>query len=327
MNAHEPPEAVAELRRTRRDGGLSISPIDSQNRASQDPACYRNAMPVLQLRRPQSHLRTALAEKAAPFLKWVGGKTSLLPELLRHVPDRLRRYHEPFVGGGALFFAVAPRRAVLADNNAELVHCYLQVRDDVYRVLEALSRHVYDKDHYQNVRALDPLRLTPAQRAARFLYLNKTCFNGLWRVNRAGRFNVPIGRYRNPRFHDPDLLIAASESLQGVEILHAPFEEALAKAAPGDFVYLDPPYDPLSPTSSFASYTADGFTWEDQKRLSRCCIALNRRGVRFLLSNSATGRVRELYRGFEQRLVRAPRFINSKGDSRGRVDELLVFNA
>jgi len=289
-------------------------------------------MPVLQLRRSESSLRAEMPEeraRAAPFLKWVGGKTTLLAELLRHVPPRatLRRYHEPFVGGGALFFAVAPRRAVLSDNNAELVHCYGQVRDDVHGVLDALARHVYEKAHYQNIRALDPLHLPPAARAARFIYLNKTCFNGLWRVNRAGRFNVPIGRYTNPRFHDPSALIAASQALKGVEIVHAPFEAALVRAAAGDFVYLDPPYDPVSATSSFASYTADGFTWDDQKRLARACIALNRRGVRFLLSNSATERVRELYRGFEQRTVRAPRFINSKAGSRGRVAELLVFNA
>jgi DNA adenine methylase len=287
-------------------------------------------MPVLQLRRDESPLRSALPGervRAAPFLKWVGGKTSLLPELLRHVPAHPRRYHEPFVGGGALFFAVAPRRAVLSDNNAELVHCYRQVRDDVYGVLDTLAPHVYEKAHYQNIRALEPLRLKAAERAARFIYLNKTCFNGLWRVNRAGRFNVPIGRYKNPRFHDPSALINASQALRGVEILHASFEDTLGRAAPGDFVYLDPPYDPVSATSSFASYTADGFTWDDQKRLARACIALNRRGVRFLLSNSATERVRELYRGFEQRLVRAPRFINSKAESRGRVDELLVFNA
>ena len=191
----------------------------------------------------------------------------------------------------------------------------------------ALARHVYEKAHYQSVRALEPHRLSPAERAARFIYLNKTCFNGLWRVNRAGRFNVPIGRYTNPRFYDPGALLAASIALARTDLLHAPFEDAIAKAAPGDFVYLDPPYDPVSATSSFASYTADGFTWDDQKRLARACIALNRRGVRFLLSNSATDRVRELYRGFEQRLVRAPRFINSKAESRGRVDELLVFNA
>ena len=285
-------------------------------------------MPALQLRRDTSPLRAGVPEdKAAPFLKWVGGKTSLLPELLRHVPPRLRRYHEPFVGGGALFFAVAPRRATLSDNNAELVHCYRQIRDDVYAVLDALALHVYEKAHYQTIRALEPRQLTPAARAARFIYLNKTCFNGLWRVNRAGRFNVPIGRYKNPRFHDPGTLLAAHRALAGIEILHHPFEVALARTAPGDFVYLDPPYDPVSATSSFASYTPDGFTWDDQKRLARSCIALNRRGVRFLLSNSATARIRELYRGFEQRLVRAPRFINSKADSRGRVDELLVFNA
>ena len=218
-------------------------------------------------------------------------------------------------------------RAVLSDNNAELVHCYRQVRDDVHAVLAALARHVYERQHYQGVRALDPLHLSSAERAARFIYLNKTCFNGLWRVNRAGRFNVPIGRYTNPRFYDPGALLAASSVLARTDLLHAPFEDAILKAAPGDFVYLDPPYDPVSATSSFASYTADGFTWDDQKRLARACIALNRRGVRFLLSNSATDRVRELYRGFEQRLVRAPRFINSKAECRGRVDELLVFNA
>ncbi|MGZ6142915.1 MAG: DNA adenine methylase [Myxococcales bacterium] len=287
-------------------------------------------MPVLQLRRSESPLRTSLPEeraKAAPFLKWVGGKTALLPELLKHVPARLRRYHEPFVGGGALFFAVRPRRALLSDSNAELVHTYRQVRDDVYGVLDALARHVYERAHFEAVRALEPARLGPAERAARFIFLNKTCFNGLWRVNRAGRFNVPFGRYKNPRFADPSSLITASHALTGVEIEHAPFEEALAKAAPGDFVYLDPPYDPVSPTASFASYTAGGFSWEDQRRLAHACVVLNRRGVRFLLSNSATERVRALYSGFEQRLVRAPRFINSKADGRGHVDELLVFNA
>jgi len=287
-------------------------------------------MPVLQLRRDESALRSSLPPeevRAAPFLKWVGGKTSLLPELLKHVPPRLRGYHEPFVGGGALFFAVRPRRAFLGDNNPELVHCYRQVRDDVYGVLDALARHVYERAHFEAVRALEPAKLSDTGRAARFIYLNKTCFNGLWRVNRAGRFNVPIGRYKNPRFNDPSTLIGASHALRGISIERAPFEDSLARAAPGDFVYLDPPYDPVSPTASFAGYTADGFGWEDQRRLAHACVVLNRRGVRFLLSNSATDRVRELYRGFEQRIVRAPRFINSKAGGRGRVDELLVFNA
>jgi DNA adenine methylase len=265
---------------------------------------------------------------ATPFVKWAGGKTSLLPELLKHVPSPLLHpYHEPFVGGGALFFAVVPRRAVLSDANAELIHCWQQVRDDVHGVLDALAGHAYDRARFEAVRALDPLRLPPAERAARFIYLNKTCFNGLWRVNRAGRFNVPFGRYKNPTFHDPGLLLRASRALRGVQIHRAGFEISLQRASPGDFVYLDPPYDPLSETASFTSYTRDAFTWEDQKELAAGCVALDRRGVRFLLSNSATPRVRALYRRFEQRVVRAPRHISCKGESRGRVDELLVFNA
>jgi DNA adenine methylase len=287
-------------------------------------------MPALQLRRNEAPLRReAPREKASPFLKWVGGKKSLLPELLKHVPDSrlLRGYHEPFVGGGALFFAVAPRRAHLSDANAELVHCYLQVRDNVFGVLDSLARHVYERSHFEAVRALEPASLSAADRAARFIYLNKTCFNGLWRVNRAGRFNVPFGRYKNPKFADPGTLISASHALRGVSIEHRTFEESMARSQPGDFVYLDPPYDPVSPSASFASYTAGGFGWEDQKRLAHACVVLNRRGVRFLLSNSATPRIRELYSGFEQRIVKAPRFVNSNAASRGAVDEVLVFNA
>jgi DNA adenine methylase len=264
---------------------------------------------------------------ATPFLKWAGGKASLLPELMKHIPGRVRRYHEPFVGGGAMFFAVAPRRAVLSDANGELIHCWRQVRDDVHAVLDALSEHVYDRARFEAVRALDPVRLPAAERAARFIYLNKTCFNGLWRVNRAGRFNVPFGRYKNPTFHDPGLLLRASRALRDVQIHRAPFEIALQRAAPGDFVYLDPPYDPVSQTASFTSYTRDAFTWADQERLAAECASLDRRGVRFLLSNSATPRIRALYRAFEQRLVRAPRHISCKGGGRGHVDELLVFNA
>jgi DNA adenine methylase len=264
--------------------------------------------------------------KAGPFIKWVGGKTSLLHELHKHVPGRLRGYHEPFVGGGALFFSLLPRRAYLADSNAELIHTYLQIRDDVCGVLDALARHVYERGHFEAVRALDPLRLPAAERAARFIYLNKTCFNGLWRVNRAGRFNVPFGRYKAPAFLDPGALIRANHALKGAQIHGAPFELSLEKARAGDFVYLDPPYDPVSATASFTSYTRDSFGWADQERLAAACAALNRRGVRFLLSNSATERIRRLYRGFEQRIVHAPRHVSCKADGRGRVDELLVFN-
>jgi DNA adenine methylase len=264
--------------------------------------------------------------KAGPFVKWAGGKTSLLAELHKHVPRRLRRYHEPFVGGGALFFSLQPRRALLADSNGELIHAYLQVRDGACAVLDALATHVYERAHFEAVRAVDPLSLAAAARAARFIYLNKTCFNGLWRVNRAGRFNVPFGRYKDPSFLDAAALIRASQALRNARIQRAPFELSLEEARPGDFVYLDPPYDPVSATASFTSYTKDAFVWHDQERLAAACAALNRRGVRFLLSNSATERVRKLYRAFEQRIVHAPRHVSCKADGRGLVDELLVFN-
>jgi DNA adenine methylase len=281
---------------------------------------------------PRSSARSAAlprsleTARATPFIKWVGGKTALLPELLKHVPQKLRRYHEPFLGGGALFFAVQPKRAILCDANPELIHCYTQVRDDAAGVLDHLARHVYEQSHFTAVRALDPLALEAAERAARFIYLNKTCFNGLWRVNRAGRFNVPIGRYKDPRFCDPATLLRASNALQGAQLRRLTFDESLAMTAPGDFVYLDPPYDPVSTTASFTSYTKDAFGWDAQEKLAAACAALNRRGVRFLLSNSATPRIRELYKQFEQRTVLAPRHINSKAESRGPVDELLVFN-
>ncbi len=264
--------------------------------------------------------------RASPFLKWVGGKGRLLPELLRHLPTRMKRYHEPFVGGGALFFAAQPKRANLSDTNAELVHCYQEVRDDVAGVLDALAHHVYERKHFEMVRALDPLSLSPSARAARFIFLNKTCFNGLYRVNRSGKFNVPFGRYTAPRFCDPATLLRASHALQNVEIAHRTYAEAALAAGPGDFVYFDPPYDPVSPTANFTGYTASPFGWQQQEELAAVCGILNRRGVRFLLSNSATPRIRSLYSQFEQRIVRVGRAINSKADARGSVDEILVFN-
>jgi len=278
--------------------------------------------------RPSPLVRTLTQEplRASPFLKWVGGKSRLLPELLRHLPARMKRYHEPFVGGGALFFAAQPKRASLSDMNGELIHCYREVQANVAGVLDALARHVYEREHFEMIRALDPHQLGASERAARFIYLNKTCFNGLWRVNRAGQFNVPFGRYKAPKFCDVPTLMRASHALQGVVIEQQSYVEAADKAQEGDFVYFDPPYDPVSATASFTGYTASPFGWPEQERLAAVCAQLNRRGVRFLLSNSATPRIRELYKNFEQRLVRAPRAINSKSDSRGCVDEILVFN-
>ena len=289
---------------------------------------YRPPVPRTSTASPLVRTLKSPEIRATPFLKWVGGKTRLLAELQRHLPARtkVKRYHEPFVGGGALFFAALPKRASLSDLNGELVHCYREVQGNVAGVLDALARHVYERSHFEMVRALDPLSLDPSRRAARFIYLNKTCFNGLWRVNKKGQFNVPFGKYKDPKFCDTAGLLRASHALQGAHLEVRGYAEAALAAAEGDFVYFDPPYDPVSPTASFTSYTKDAFGWQQQEELAELCATLNRRGVRFLLSNSATPRIRALYRNFEQRIVRAPRAINSKADARGMVDEILVFN-
>lgn len=263
-----------------------------------------------------------------PFLKWVGGKTSLVKELLGNIPAGFGTYHEPFVGGGALFFALQPKRAVLNDANTELIHCYKQVRDEPEGVLAILERISHSPETFAHMRSLDPASLSDAARAARFVYLNKTCFNGLYRVNRRGGFNVPMGKYKNPRYHDPETVMAASQALRserGTLLTSLPFEQALAAAEPGDFVYLDPPYDPISPTANFTAYTRDSFRWEDQQRLAAECVKLYERGVSFLLSNAPTDRILELYKSFDSRRVQARRNVNSDKNKRGNVSELLVW--
>ena len=280
---------------------------------------------------------------ARPFLKWAGGKQQLLPSLLAGAPETFGRYFEPFVGGGALFFALADRGrldathgAVLGDANADLVATYRAVRDDfrgLVRRLRALESRYLGRDAEERAvlfyRLRDSAPRDARGAAARFIFLNKTCFNGLYRVNRAGHFNVPHGRYAEPRILDVPVLTAASEALALVELRHTDFEAACADAAAGDFVYFDPPFHPLSATSSFTQYTSADFGWADQERLRVCIDGLTARGVHVLLSNSPHPLVTYLYEsaGYELRRVPARRAINSKGDGRGPIDELLVTNA
>lgn len=274
---------------------------------------------------------------ARPFLKWAGGKRQLLPELLSRLPRGFSRYHEPFVGGGALFFALAERgllssqaggkgasRARLADINAELVNAYQMVRDRVETLILLLGQFRNEEDFYYEVREQDTKQLDPVQRAARLLYLNKTCFNGLFRENRKGRFNVPYGHYRDPQFLRPNDLRAASRALSGVTIEQSGFESLAEKAQPGDFVYLDPPYAPVSRTASFTSYSAGGFDDAKQAQLTDLVRELGARGVSVLLSNSAVPLTRKLYEDLHVEEVLASRAINSRGDRRGKVAELLV---
>ena len=272
---------------------------------------------------------------AKPFIKWAGGKTQLLPQLRAAAPQRIATYYEPFLGGGALFFALQREgrfeRAVLSDSNAELIEAYTQVRDNVDDLVEALAVHQRKyrgaqggAEYYYRIRAKRPA--CAVGRAARLIFLNKTCFNGLYRVNSSGQFNVPHGSYTNPTICDGEGLRAASEALRGVELRCADFTEAIAAAESGDFVYCDPPYVPLSETANFTAYTATNFNTADQQRLAAAAASARERGVNVLLSNSGHPEVAQLYRdaGFQLDTVNAMRAINSNGAERGAVREYLI---
>jgi DNA adenine methylase len=268
-----------------------------------------------------------------PFVKWAGGKRQLLPELQRHVPERFGRYIEPFVGGGALFFELSPRlsaaqnapKALLADVNRRLIRTYSGVRDSVEDVIELLRGYQHEEQFYYRVRSIDIDALGDAEVAAWFIYLNKIGFNGLYRVNRQNRFNVPFGRHKNPTICDEATLRACCRALAQVELTVADFEQIAERAEPGDLVYFDPPYVPLSVTSSFTKYTSDGFDQEAQIRLRDVALRLKRRGVHVLLSNSSAPFVRELYeRDFELFEVSATRLVNSKATRRGAITELVI---
>ncbi len=263
-----------------------------------------------------------------PILKWAGGKNALIPQYAPHFPsgEAYRRYFEPFLGGAALFFFLQPERSFLFDLNEALIEVYTTIRDDVEGVITALEAHQNNRDYFYMVRALDPLALPPAERAARFIFLNRTCYNGLYRVNRRGQFNVPFGRYKNPTICDKAGLRAASRVLRNAHLEVADFAIVLSLAEPGDLIYFDPPYEPLSPTSSFTSYTSSGFARDDQRRLAETYRALDSRGCLLMLSNSSAPLIYDLYSGFYIHEISARRAINSKADGRGPITELLITN-
>ena len=275
---------------------------------------------------------------ARPFLKWAGGKAKLAPLVAERAPERIGRYHEPFLGGGAVFFALLEAGridgATLADGNADLIETWRVVRDDVEKLIRHLRDHARQYEgrewsrrgqYYYEVR--DRLRpRSPAGRAARLILLNKTCFNGLYRVNREGRFNVPHGRHRNPRILDREGLREASAALACATIKAIDFEEACARAEPGDFVYLDPPYQPLSDTSVFTEYTQGGFGIEEQHRLRDAFDDLTARGVPALLSNSDHPVIRKLYGRYDITEVPMGRNINANVAGRAPITELLIGN-
>lgn len=273
----------------------------------------------------------SLVAAARPFLKWAGGKSRLLEQYQPFLPTAFQRYHEPFLGGGALFFYLAPqlhaqgRQAYLSDLNPELVNVYRCVRDQVDALIDRLFIHQqqHSEPYYYQVRAT--LETTPVARAARFIYLNKTCYNGLYRENSKGKFNVPIGRYKNPKICAPALLRSASAALQIADISQRPFTDITNRVKDSrDFVYFDPPYHPLSDTSKFTAYSQYRFAAEAQTTLRDIIRQLISQDVQVLASNSDCHFIRDLYADFSIQTITAARSINSKASKRGKITEVLV---
>jgi len=273
-----------------------------------------------------------------PFLKWAGGKSQLLPQYIPYFPKHYETYYEPFLGGGAVFFHLQPSEAVLTDVNPELVNVYRCVRDHVEQLISRLAEHQqrHSHDYYYQIRASTTVGELDSdiaetctegllvEKAARLIYLNKTCFNGLYRENSKGEFNVPIGKYQNPRICHPDILRSASVVLQTTRIEVSSFETVAKRAKSQDFVYFDPPYYPLSPTSSFTAYSRYSFNKQDQVRLRHTFAELAERGVKVMLSNSDCSFIRELYSTFKIHGISASRAINADAKRRGKISEVLV---
>ena len=268
-------------------------------------------------------------KRAKPFLKWAGGKGNLIKYLKSFFPSNFNTYFEPFLGGGAIFFHLNPEKAMINDFNEELIDVYVEIKNNPEKLMIALDKlqpKVDDKDFFYSIRAKKTSRMSTLNRVCRTIFLNKTCFNGMYRVNSKGEFNVPKGSMKNPRLYNRENLVACSESLQETEIVSGDYKNVLKKVKKNDFVYLDPPYDPLSKTSSFTSYTKNDFGKDEQLELANLFEALNKKGAILMLNNSDTEYTRELYKNYRIEIIKAPRFVAAKGKSRKPVNELVVMN-
>ena len=269
----------------------------------------------------------------APVVKWVGGKRQLLDEIKLLLPKHITSYCEPFFGGGAVLFSLQPKKAIINDLNSDLISMYEVIRDNVEELILDLQKHKNTPEYFYAMRDRDRNKkaydnMTKIERASRLLYLNKTCYNGLFRVNTAGEFNSPFGHYKNPTIVNAPVLRAVNKYFQAntIEFCNEDFATILAKVKKGTFVYLDPPYDPVSDTSSFTGYNKGGFDREEQIRLKNCCEELNRRGIKFMLSNSATDFIKNLYREYTIAVVKAKRAINADPNKRGEIEEVIITN-
>ena len=273
-----------------------------------------------------------------PFVKWVGGKRGLISQILPYIPKKFNNYFEPFVGSGALFFSLynlgllKNKKVYLFDKNEELINTYNVIKNNPLELIEILKKFKdkHSKEFYYEIRELDRkedyFNLSPVTKAARFIYLNKTCFNGLYRVNKKGFFNVPMGKYKNPKIVDEENILKVCKALKNVEIKCCDFSDVLKYATKNDFIYFDPPYYPLNKTSNFTSYTDNDFLENEQIKLFEVFKNLSEKKVYVIESNSDTEFIKNLYKEYDIIKIKANRFINSKGDKRGKIDEVLILN-
>ena len=275
----------------------------------------------------------AKSKLVAPVVKWVGGKRQLLSEISPLLPKRITSYCEPFLGGGAVLFSIQPSKAIVNDLNSDLITVYEVIRDDVEELIDNLKKHENSSEYFYTIRDMDRNKETYAamskvERASRLIYLNKTCFNGLFRVNSSGEFNSPFGHYKNPNIVNEPVLRAVNKyfSSSNITFCNEDFAVTLGRISKGSFVYLDPPYDPVSDTANFTGYNRGGFDRNEQIRLKQCCDELTQRGVKFMLSNSATTFIKELYKDYDISIVQAKRAINSDASKRGAIEEVLIRN-
>ena len=275
-------------------------------------------------------------EIPCPFLKWVGGKRQVIPQIKKYIPGNYCKYFEPFVGGGALFFNLKTKKAYLNDINKILISAYKNIKNHPYEIidkLDELQKVFYKKNHeerkkyYYKIRyTFNNLRSDSFLKTSYMIFLNKTCYNGMYRENLKRKFNVPFGRYKNPKILDKENILAVSKLLTNTIITSCSFEKAVEKAKKGDFIYFDPPYHPLSITSNFTSYSNSGFTKENQRKLRDVFEDLDNRGCFVMLSNSDTKFIGEIYKGYTQKKITTGRLINCKAAGRGKINELLILN-
>lgn len=269
-----------------------------------------------------------------PFLKWVGGKRQLIPDITELLPKNIAtlNYIEPFIGGGAVLFHLQPKKAIINDFNDELINVYKVIKNDVDELIEDLAQHKNEEEYYYNIRSLDRREdfgdMDDIKRASRVIYLNKTCYNGLYRVNNSGEFNTPFGRYKNPNIINEPILRAVHNYLNenDVQLNSGDYSLILQDLPKNSFVYLDPPYHPLTESSNFTGYVQGGWNEADQIRLRETCNMLTKNKIKFLLSNSCTPFIKEQYQNYNIQVVQASRAINSVAAGRGNVDEVLISN-